>query len=111
MKPKQHVRTKRLNLRATHGQDELIRAGAQIRRVNVSEFVLESACKQAEQDIADQVHFAVPKDKWNEFVRALDRPARVKPELRKLFAERTVLVGSNQVEDKTVSGRKARRRA
>jgi len=111
MKPKQQSRTKRLNLRAAEWQEELIRTGAQIRRVNVSEFVLESACKQAEQTIADQVDFVLPNAMWNEFVRALDRPAKVKPELRKLFAERTVLEGFNEVENEAVASRKARRRA
>jgi uncharacterized protein (DUF1778 family) len=111
--PHRQTRTKRFNLRATGRQDELIRAAARIRGTNVSEFVLESACYRAEQAVADQAHFVLSKDKWNQFLKALDRPARVKPELRKLFAEKTILeeddAGGSKI--KTVSSRKTLQRA
>jgi uncharacterized protein (DUF1778 family) len=111
--PHRQTRTKRFNLRATGRQDELIRAAARIRGANVSEFILESACSRAEQAVADQAHFVLSKDKWNEFLKALDRPARVKPELRRLFAEKTILEEDDAGgrEAKTVSSRKARQGA
>lgn len=84
-------RTARLNFRATKQQEELIRAGAQARGVEVSRFVLESACKQAEQDLADQRHFVISPERLAAFHEALDRPVQEKPRLRRLFSEKSIL--------------------
>jgi uncharacterized protein (DUF1778 family) len=84
-------RTKRLNLRATPRQESLIRAGAKVRGVNITDFILESACARAEQAIADQTVFALTPRKWKAFIEALDRPPQPKPRLKKLFAEKTIL--------------------
>jgi uncharacterized protein (DUF1778 family) len=84
-------RDKRLNLRATARQESLIRAGAKIRGVNVTDFILDSACTRAEEIIADQTLFTVPPQQWKKFIAALDRPSRPMPRLKKLFKEKTVL--------------------
>ena len=82
------IRTRRINLRATHRQEKLIRTGAETTGVSVTEFILESACLQAEHVLADKREFAASPKQWKAFVEALDRPARVKPELARLFSER-----------------------
>jgi len=41
--------------------------------------------------LADQRRFLLDTDQWNAFVDALDRPAQVKPRLRRLLEEPSVL--------------------
>ena len=82
---------RRINLRATSVQESLIRAAADRRGISMTDFVLESACARAEETIADQVHFLLSPKQWKAFTEALERPARVKPRLRKLLMEPSVL--------------------
>jgi uncharacterized protein (DUF1778 family) len=78
---------KRLNIRATVRQERLIRTGAQTTGDSVTEFILKSACLQAEHVLADRTKFVVSDRQWQAFCEALDRPAQVKPELARLFTE------------------------
>jgi len=59
--------------------------------VNITNFILESACVRAEQEIADARHFELSSRDWQKFSQTLDRPVRAKPRLKKLFSESTVL--------------------
>jgi uncharacterized protein (DUF1778 family) len=79
-------RTKRINLRATDRQEKLIRTGAETSGLSVTDFILDSACLQAEHVLADKREFIVSPKQWKAFVKALDRPAQVKPELVRLFS-------------------------
>lgn len=87
----QKKRTERFNVRVSDREARLIRLGAQRRGVNITNFILESACVRAEQEIADARHFELTPKAWQAFAEALDRPAQVKPRLKKLFAEPTAL--------------------
>jgi uncharacterized protein (DUF1778 family) len=82
---------RRINLRATSIQELLIRAAADKRGVSMTDFVLESACARAEETIANQVHFVLSPKQWKAFNDALERPARVRPRLRKLLTEPSIL--------------------
>jgi uncharacterized protein (DUF1778 family) len=82
---------RRINLRATPVQESLIRAAADRRGISMTAFIVESACTRAEEAIADQVHFVLSDKQWKAFNRALERPARVKPRLRKLLKEPSIL--------------------
>ena len=82
---------RRINLRATSVQESLIRAAADKRGLSMTDFVLESACTRAEETIADQVHFVLSDKQWKAFNDALERPPRVRPRLRKLLAEPSIL--------------------
>jgi uncharacterized protein (DUF1778 family) len=84
---RKNARTSRLNIRATRRQEQLIRTAAKTRGISVTNFILHSACLQAEHAIADQRDFVLPAEKWRAFASALDRPARVKPELARLFKQ------------------------
>jgi uncharacterized protein (DUF1778 family) len=85
------AKDRRINFRATSVQESLIRAAADKRGISMTDFVLESACTRAEETIADQVHFVLSPKQWRAFTDALERPARVKPRLRKLLTEPSVL--------------------
>ena len=77
---------------ASAPQESLIRAGAKVRGVNMTDFILESACNRAEQIIADQTTFTLSPQQWKAFTEALDRPPMLhpKPRLKRLLSEPSV---------------------
>jgi uncharacterized protein (DUF1778 family) len=81
------TRTRRINLRATGHQERLIRTGAQSAGVSLTDFILDSACLQAQHLLADKREFVVSAKQWRAFVEALDQPPRVIPEFVQLFSE------------------------
>ncbi len=87
----QKKRTERFNFRVSDREARLIRLGAEHRGMNITNFILESACVRAEQEIADARHFELSPKAWQAFTEALDRPIQVKPRLKRLFSESTVL--------------------
>src|SRR5271167_3970813 len=83
-------RNRRLQLRATALEEELIKVAASRQGVNVTEFILRSAREKAEQSLADQTRFVLDEKQWRAFMAALDRPPQAKPRLRQLFREQHV---------------------
>jgi uncharacterized protein (DUF1778 family) len=83
-------RSKRFNLRATTRQEKLIKYAAERQGLNVTDFILESACQKAEEALSAQTHFVLNDKQWQAFMEALDRPSRVIPKIRKLFSEPSV---------------------
>jgi uncharacterized protein (DUF1778 family) len=75
------ARRRRINLRVTEREEILIRDGAHAAGISESEFILESACRRAEDALADKCDFVVNARRWKAFVNAVERPARIKPEL------------------------------
>ena len=88
---KKITRSSRIDLRATRDEERLIRLGAERRGENFTRFIVKSACSEAEVALADQRHFNLPADTFDEFVAALDRPTNAIPALRKLFSEPSIL--------------------
>lgn len=84
-------RTNRLNIRATKTEKKLLETAAARQDTTVSDFVLESARSRAEAILAEERNFELPPDRWKAFVSALDRPVQLKPRLKKLLTEPTVL--------------------
>jgi len=58
--------------------------------LKVTEFIIRAARERAEESLADQTRFVLNEGKWKLFVEALDRPAKERPRLKKLFSERHV---------------------
>jgi uncharacterized protein (DUF1778 family) len=83
-------RNRRFQLRATASEEELIKVAADLQGVNVTEFILRSACEKAEHSLASQTRFVLNEKQWKAFMAALDRPAKDKPRLRQLFREHHV---------------------
>jgi uncharacterized protein (DUF1778 family) len=84
-------RSRRLNLRASSQQEELMRRAAQELGENLTDFIIRSACAEAAQTLADQRQFSLEADQWSAFVAALDRPIEPRPRLGRLFAEPSIL--------------------
>jgi uncharacterized protein (DUF1778 family) len=80
----------RFHVRATTRQATMIRAGARHRGVNLTEYIVDALCAQAEMDLADQNQFVLPKEKWKVFLKALDRPPKASAGLKRLFSRPAV---------------------
>lgn len=77
----------RIDLRIENSQKDFLIYAASLRNKKLSTFVLDSALKEAEELVANKVHFPLPERQWRTFCSALDRPAREIPMLKKLFKE------------------------
>ena len=86
-------RSERFNVRLSEREARLIRLGAEQRGVNITNFILESACVRAQQELADAHHFELSANDWRKFSEALDRPVRSKPRLKRLLTESSILDG------------------
>jgi uncharacterized protein (DUF1778 family) len=75
------ARSGRLGLRTAPGQEELLRLAARVSNKTLTEFILDSACKVAEQTLLDQRYFFADDAQWQAFNELLDRPPQHKPAL------------------------------
>ena len=80
-------RDRRFQLRATASEETLVKVAAERQGVNVTDFIMRSACEKAEQALADQTRFVLDDKQWKAFMAALDRSPQEKPRLRRLFKE------------------------
>ena len=80
-------RTEKLDLRLSQAAKRTLQAAATAERKSVSEFVLDTALREAEERLADRRVFTLDGKKWEAFVAALDAPPRRHPRLERLFAE------------------------
>ncbi len=80
-------RETRFSIRATAKQKELIARVALRSNKTISEFVLENAIEAAEALEMDNANFAVSREKYEQFLAALDEKPKSIPALRKLFGE------------------------
>ena len=74
-----------INLRASHKQKALIDRAAETLGRSRSEFMLETACREAETVLLDRRYFVVPEEVFKEFTAILDRPPKDNPRLRRLL--------------------------
>src|SRR6185369_806335 len=84
-KKRSSPRVSRLSIRASAVQKRVIAQAARISEVTMSEFVLEQSLAAAQQVIADQAQFTLPRKQWKEFCAALDAPPKSIPALRRLL--------------------------
>ncbi len=85
-------RTK-VQLRLRPEQKDVIARAARLRQTTLSNFMLENAYQAAQQVLAEQVHFALPPERWRAFCAALDAPPRVIPALNVLLTEASLFDG------------------
>lgn len=82
--------TGRLSQRVTKEDEKIIRKGAQLKATKLSDYVVSAARLQADMDLADQTAIELNDDAMEVFSAALERPAKVVPQLRKLFSKKTM---------------------
>jgi uncharacterized protein (DUF1778 family) len=82
------ARSARLGLRATPEQELVLRRAAEVAQKSLTEFILDSACRAAEQTLLDQRLFAVSGSRYQAFMDLLDRPEQPNAGLADLFARK-----------------------
>ena len=85
---KAHDKTGRgetINLRASRKQKVLIDRAAEALGRSRSDFMLDTACREAESVLLDRRYFALSEAAFKRFSRILDRPPRDNPRLRRLL--------------------------
>jgi len=78
-----------LNLRARESQRALIDAAAEILHKSRTDFILEMACKVAEEVILDRRVFNYKDEQYAEFIDLLDAPVADDPVITKLLTRKT----------------------
>ena len=89
-------RTEKLDLRLSRAAKQTLQAAAAAERKSVSEFVLDTAIREAEERLADRRIFTLAGKQWDAFVAALDAPPRRQPRLERLFREASVFDPKNE---------------
>lgn len=74
-----------INLRASQEQKVLIDRAAEALGRSRSDFMLDTACREAESVLLDRRYFALSKDAFKRFTSMLDSPPKDNPKLRRLL--------------------------
>jgi uncharacterized protein (DUF1778 family) len=77
-----------INLRVSRGQKALIDRAAEALGRNRSDFMLETACREAESVLLDRRYFALPEEEFRRFKAMLDKPPARSPRLARLLKTR-----------------------
>jgi uncharacterized protein (DUF1778 family) len=79
-------KSQRLNLRIEKEDEALFKRAATARRESLTQFLVESGRERAERLLADRTTFYLDESAWQEIVAALDRPAKARSGLKRLFS-------------------------
>ena len=79
------VRDQSINIRATRWQRDLIDQAAQAPGKSRSDFMLETACREAEDVLLDRTFFRLDADAFARFSAMLDNPPTPSEQLRALL--------------------------
>ncbi len=93
--PRSATKDSRINLRITARQEHLIRRAAALTDRSLTDFVLDSAARHAEEVLADRRLFLLSNDEWSAFDRALEVPLGYVAELRDLLVQQSDIDVSN----------------
>ncbi len=80
------ARSARLGLRATSEQEAVLRRAAQIAHQSLTDYILDSACRAAEQTLLDQRLFMVTGSQYQSLIDLLDQPEQDNEGLARLFS-------------------------
>ncbi|HEV3041811.1 MAG TPA: DUF1778 domain-containing protein [Candidatus Angelobacter sp.] len=79
------ARGENINLRVSREQKMLIDRAARALGRSRSDFMLETACREAESVLLDRRFFALPEDQFKRFIAMLDNPPESNPKLARLM--------------------------
>lgn len=83
---------RRIEIRTTAHDRELIERAAEATGTDVTGFVTEHAVVAAQNVLADRTVFYLDEDRWREWQELLDRPARDVPGLRALLQRQSPFI-------------------
>lgn len=91
MKPAAHSsKDARIDLRVNLNQKTLLELAAASQGKNLSDFVISASTEAAQMVLADQNRFVLPEEQMAKFLESLEEEPRDIPELRALFARKSV---------------------
>jgi uncharacterized protein (DUF1778 family) len=79
------ARGETINLRASRNQKVLIDRAAEALGRSRSDFMLETACREAESVLLDRRYFTLSEEAFRRFIRMLDSPPKDNPKLGRLL--------------------------
>ena len=82
------LRGETINLRASRTQKAMIDQAAAALGRSRSDFMLDTACREAEAVLLDRRYFALSKEAFQRFNAMLDKPPKSNPKLRELLEKR-----------------------
>jgi uncharacterized protein (DUF1778 family) len=82
------ARSARLGLRATPEQEVVLRRAADVAHKSLTDFILDSACRAAEQTLLDQRLFMVSGSQYQALMELLEQPEHPSEGLRDLFSRK-----------------------
>ena len=88
--PRRAVKEARIALRVSNDQKTLLDEASRAEGTTLSEFLLQSATRHAEDVLADRRRFLLDAKQLAQLTELLDRPAVAKPRLGRLLAEPSV---------------------
>jgi uncharacterized protein (DUF1778 family) len=77
-----------INIRAKRTQRDLIDQAAEMLGKTRSDFMLETACREAEELLLDQRIFHLDAERFKQFQALLDTPPTANPKLRELMSSK-----------------------
>lgn len=86
---RQHHKNTPINIRAHKAQRSLIDRAAELTNKSRSEFILDSACREAENVLLDQRLFFVDNKTYRDFIALLDSPVKENLGLKKLLKSKS----------------------
>ncbi len=90
MKTAHPVRDQRIALRLTAWQKQTIERAAALQGGSVTDFAIQAMIDRAQEMLADQPVFDVPREAWEEFNHVLDAPGPPLPGMVDLITSPTV---------------------
>lgn len=75
-----------INIRVKRTQRDLIDQAAELLGKSRSDFMLDTACREAKDILLDQCLFTLDAETFDKFQALLDKPPSENPKLRKLMA-------------------------
>ena len=80
-------RTERIDLRVSEEDKKALQSIAELKGTTVSNFVLSSALKAANEELCDRTLFKLTTTQWTDFQEKLNAPVSPKPRLKRLLGE------------------------
>jgi uncharacterized protein (DUF1778 family) len=84
-------KTQRIDVRVSPTAKSTLQMAANQVNKTVSQFLLDAAMTAAAETLEDRRSFVLDRRRWDEFLKILNRPPRIKRKLARLLAERSVL--------------------
>ena len=81
------AKTNPINMRVGDRQHALLTKAAEVLNIDRTAFILEVACKEAENILLDQRLFQLSEQAFNDFEAALDQPIKINKALKSLLKE------------------------